>query len=141
MPRPTFESVHEYIAAQPAGVQPALERVRSTIHKALPGAEEAISYGIPAFKLNGRVVIFFAGFKAHYSIYPSTRRLEAAFRQDLVPYEVNGKGTIRFPLNAPVPVRLIGKIAKFKAAEAAGVATASAQRRRSGSRRARVRVH
>ena len=87
------------------------------MRKALPRAEEVISYQIPAYKLNGRVVIYFAGWKEHYSIYPAQRRLVAAFKERLAPYEVNNKGTIRFPLSEPVPARLIEDIARFRAKE------------------------
>jgi uncharacterized protein YdhG (YjbR/CyaY superfamily) len=96
-----------------------LERVRSTIRAALPGAEEAISYQIAAYRLQGCAVIYFAGWKQHYSLYPVTGRLVAAFTDELAPYKV-GKGTIRFPLSEPVPVKLIERIAKFRAKEAAG---------------------
>ena len=72
---------------------------------------------MPTFKLNGRYVLYFAGWKQHYSLYPSTDRLVAAFKDDLAPYEVSGKGTIRFPLSEPVPVKLITGIAKFRAKE------------------------
>jgi uncharacterized protein YdhG (YjbR/CyaY superfamily) len=92
--------------------------VRSTIRKALPGAEEIISYQIPAFKLHGGPVLYFAGWKQHYSLYPANDLLVAAFKDDLAPYQVN-KATIRFPLSQPVPVRLIGRIAKFRAKEVA----------------------
>lgn len=87
------------------------------MRKALPKAEEVISYQIPAYKLNGRIVIYFAGWKEHYSIYPAQRRLVAAFKEQLAPYEVNNKGTIRFPLSEPVPVGLIAAIARFRAKE------------------------
>ena len=107
-----------------------LERVRSTIRQAMPGAEEAISYRIQAFKLRGRCVLYFAGWKQHYSLYPSKDRLVAAFKDDLAPYEVNGKGTIRFPLSEPVPVRLIAGIAKFRAKEVTGAGKATAVKKR-----------
>jgi uncharacterized protein YdhG (YjbR/CyaY superfamily) len=110
-------SVPEYIAAQPPEARGALRKVRAAMRKALPKAEEVISYQIPAYRLNGRIVIYFAGWKAHYSIYPAQKRLVAAFRDRLAPYEVNNKGTIRFPLSEPVPVRLIEAIAKFRAKE------------------------
>jgi uncharacterized protein YdhG (YjbR/CyaY superfamily) len=115
----TVKSVDGYIASQPKEVQRLLERVRATIAKAVPGAEEQISYGIPAFKLHGRPVLYFAGWKQHYSLYPSTAPLIAAFRKELAPYEVNNKGTIRLPLSAPVPVKLIAALAKFRAKEVA----------------------
>ena len=113
----TFKSVDDYITSQPKEVQGLLERVRAAIAKAVPAAEEQISYGIPAFKLHGRPVLYFAGWKQHYSLYPSTAPLVEAFKKELAPYEVNNKGTIRFPLSEPVPVKLIGALAKFRARE------------------------
>ena len=117
--RTTPSNISGYIAGFPHASQVVLKRVRSTIRKAVPGAEEAISYGIPTYKLHGHNVLYFAGWKRHYSLYPSTDRLVAAFKDELAPYEVNGKGTIRFPLSEPVPVTLIAGIAKFRAREAA----------------------
>jgi uncharacterized protein YdhG (YjbR/CyaY superfamily) len=112
-------NIDEYIAGFPPDVRSALERVRRTIRRAVPGAEETISYRIPTYRLNGRSVIYFAGWKQHYSLYPSTDRLVAMLKEDLAPYEVNDKGTIRFPLSKPVPVKLIADIAKFRAKEVA----------------------
>jgi uncharacterized protein YdhG (YjbR/CyaY superfamily) len=114
-----FKSVDEYIASQPEAVQRVLNRVRSTIRKAVPGAEEMLSYKIPTYKLNGRPVLYFAGWRQHYSLYPSNNHLVAAFKDELAPYEIS-KGTIRFPLSEPVPVKLIEGIAKFRAKEVAG---------------------
>jgi uncharacterized protein YdhG (YjbR/CyaY superfamily) len=111
-----FKSIDEYIAAQPEPVREVLTRVRKTIRKAVPRAEETISYKIPAYKLHGERMLFFAGWKQHYSLYPASRRIIEAFKDDLAPYEVS-KGTIRFPLSNPVPVKLIGRIAKFRAKE------------------------
>jgi uncharacterized protein YdhG (YjbR/CyaY superfamily) len=116
MKKTDFKSVDEYIALQSEPVQQILKRVRTSIRKALPKAEEVISYRIPAYKLDGRTIIYFAGWKQHYSLYPAGERLVAAFEEELAPYEVS-KGTIRFPLSQPVPVRLIGQIAKFRAEE------------------------
>jgi uncharacterized protein YdhG (YjbR/CyaY superfamily) len=113
-----FKSVDEYIAAQPEAAQDALRRVRSTIRKAVPTAEEVISYKIPTYKLHGDPVLYFAGWRQHYSLYPATGRVLAAFKNDLAPYEVN-KATLRFPLSGPVPVKLIERIAKFRANEVA----------------------
>jgi uncharacterized protein YdhG (YjbR/CyaY superfamily) len=118
MAKTGFKSVDEYIATHPEDVQAILQRVRGTIRYAMPGAEEVISYQIPAYKLDGVAVLYFAGWKQHYSLYPATDRLVEAFRDDLAPYQVN-KGTIRFPLSQPVPVKLIERIAKFRAKEAA----------------------
>lgn len=112
-------NIDEYIAGFPPTVQGSLKRVRTAIRTALPKAEEAISYRIPTYKLQGRYVIYFAGWKEHYSLYPANGRLVAAFKNELAPYEVNGKGTVRFPLSEPVPVRLIAAMAKFRAMEVA----------------------
>jgi uncharacterized protein YdhG (YjbR/CyaY superfamily) len=120
MARTTFMSVSQYIASQPKAAQAALRTVRATIRKAMPRAKEAISYNIPAYKLDGRTVLYFAAWKEHYSLYPSTAQLEKAFEQELAAYELSHKGTIRFPLSEAVPVKLIAGIAKFRAREAAG---------------------
>lgn len=72
MAKTDFKSVDEYIAAQPDAAQVVLERVRSTIRRALPGAEEVISYNMPTYKVHGRPVLYFAGWKQHYSLYPAT---------------------------------------------------------------------
>jgi len=120
------KTVDDYLAVLPRPTRVVLGRVRSTIRKALPGAEEAISYGIPVYKLHGRNVVYFAGWKEHYSVYPLNKRIEAAFATELARYEISGKGTVRFPLAQPVPVRLIQRIAKFRAREVA--ATAAARR-------------
>ena len=118
MAKTAFKSVDEYIASQPEATRGVLERVRRTIRKALPGAEEVISYQIPAYKLNGRTVIYFAGWRQHYSVYPSTDRLVARFKNDLARYEVS-KGTIRFPLSEAVPVKLLEAVARFRGKEVA----------------------
>ena len=111
-------SVDEYIAAQAGAVQRVLQRVRNAIRRAVPRADETISYGIPTYKLDGRAVVYFAGWSEHYSIYPSTRRVSDALGSELAPYQA-GKGTLRFALADPVPVRLIARIAKLRAQEVA----------------------
>ena len=111
-----IKTVNEYIAAQPAAAAKALRQVRKIIRKAMPGAEEVISYKIPAYRLHGERVIFFAGWKQHYSLYPVGERLAAKFKNALARYEVS-KGTIRFPLSEPVPEKLIERIAKYRATE------------------------
>jgi len=132
MARTDFKSVDEYITTHPEDVQSILQRVRRTIRKAVPGAEEVISYQIPAYKLPEGPVLYFAGWSQHYSLYPATKHLVAAFKNDLAPYKVN-KGTIRLPLSQPVPVKLIARIAKFRAKEAATRARA----KRGGSKKRR----
>lgn len=124
-----FKSVDEYIASQPEAVQDILGHVRSTIRKAVPEAEEVISYKIPAYKVHGRPLLYFAGWKQHYSLYPVTESVVAVFKDELSPYEVK-KGTIQFPLYQPVPVELIGRIAKFRAKEVAEKADAAKPRKR-----------
>ena len=113
MAKTSFKSVDAYISAQPKAVQVVLQRVRSALRKALPEAEEVISYQIPAFRLHRRIVLYFAAWKEHYSLYPALDAA-AAFKDELARYEVS-KGTIRFPLSEPVPVKLIERIAKFRA--------------------------
>ena len=114
MAKTAIKTVDDYLAAQPEPVRVALERVRRTIRKAMPGAEELISYKMPAYKMHGRIVLYFAGWKQHYSLYPAIDGVAAAFKDDLARYKVS-KGTIRFPLSEPVPVKLIEDIAKFRA--------------------------
>ena len=116
MAKADFKSVDEYIAAQPDPVQRVLKRVRTAIRKAVPHAEEVISYKIPLYKLHGARLLFFAGWKQHYSLYPAGDRLVAVFREQLARYKIS-KGTIRFPLSEPVPTDLIERIAKFRAKE------------------------
>ena len=118
MAKADFKSVDEYIASQPETVQGVLERVRSAIRKAVPEAEEAISYKMPMYKLPAGPVLYFAGWKQHFSLYPATASVVAAFKNEIAPYVVH-KGTIRFPLAQPVPVKLIARIAKFRAKEVA----------------------
>jgi uncharacterized protein YdhG (YjbR/CyaY superfamily) len=117
MGKANFTNVDEYISAQPETAQLVLQRVRSTLRKARPGADEVLSYKIPAYRLRGEIVLYFAGWKQHYSLYPAGERMVAAFKDQLASYKVS-KGTIRFPLSEPVPVKLIERIAKFRAEEA-----------------------
>jgi uncharacterized protein YdhG (YjbR/CyaY superfamily) len=125
MAKTDFKSVDEYIASRPDTVQAVLGRVRDTIRRAVPEAEEVISYQIPTYKLHGDPVLYFAGWKQHFSLYPASVNLVAAFKDDIAPYVVS-KGTIRFPLSQPVPVKLIGRIAKYRAQEVAARVQAKA---------------
>jgi uncharacterized protein YdhG (YjbR/CyaY superfamily) len=118
MTRTNFRNVDEYIAAQPEPARVVLASVRSAIRTALPDAEEVISYKIPAYKVTGVVVLYFAGWKQHYSLYPAGESVLATLKNQLAPYKVN-KGTIRFALSDPVPVSLIGRIATLRAKEVA----------------------
>jgi len=134
MARTDFRSVDEYISAQPTGVQPVLRRVRSIIRKAVPGAVEVIRYQLPAYKLAGAPMLCFAAWKQHYSLYPASDELVAAFKGALMPYRVS-KGTLRFPLSEPVPVTLIERVAKFRAKEAMRRAKAKLARKKRGRAR------
>jgi len=104
-------SIDEYIAMFPKDIQDRLTQLRDTIRKAAPDAEEAISYAIPTFKLNGNLV-HFAAFKSHIGFYPAPSGTEA-FKKELSPYKA-GKGSIQFPLNEPLPLSLVTKIVKFR---------------------------
>lgn len=107
-------SVREYVASKPKESRASLEAVRRAILKALPNAQEGLAYQMPAYTLNGVGVLYFAGWKSHYSLYPASDALVEAFAKELAPYE-RSKGTLKFPLSEPVPVRLIERIAKFRA--------------------------
>lgn len=125
-------SVDEYIARQPEAVRPKLEQVRATIRKAVPEATECIGYRMPGYKLNGKPMLYFAGFKEHYSLFAASGTFFADLADDLKGYEVR-KGTVHFPLSKPVPVKLITRVAKLRAA---GIA-ATAKKTPHGSRPAK----
>ncbi len=120
----------DYIAGQPEPARTVLSQLRKIVKKALPGAEEVISYQIPAYRLRGRIVAYFAGWKEHYSIYPITGPLTKALKEELASYEQSGRGTVRFRLDEPVPARVIQKIAKFRAKEVEEAEKAKALRKR-----------
>ena len=117
MSRPRMPSIEAYLAALGEAQRAALTRVVGAIRAGVPGADESISYGIPTFKVDGHAVLYCAAFTAHYSVYPATSTLVAELGDALAPYEYNGKGTIRFPLDGHVPVALITRIARLRAAE------------------------
>lgn len=106
--------IDEYIAGFPADVRKLLERIRRTIRKAAPAAEEAIRYRIPTFTLNGNLV-HFAAYKEHIGFYPAPTGIER-FKRELSAYG-SGKGTLKFPLDEPIPFDLIGKVVKFRVQE------------------------
>jgi uncharacterized protein YdhG (YjbR/CyaY superfamily) len=105
---PTFRTVDEYISSFPADVQEQLQGVRDVMRAAAPGTEEAISYGIPTFMLEGRYLIYFAGWKRHISVYPIPA-VDARLDREIERFKA-GKGTLRFPLNEPIPYELIGRL-------------------------------
>lgn len=116
------ETTDDYIASFPEETQKVLQQVRATIKKAAPKAEEKISYGMPAFVLNGNLV-YFAGYKNHIGFYalPSGHR---AFQKELSKYKM-GKGSVQFPLGEPMPLKLITQIVKFRVIENAEKAKAA----------------
>ncbi len=111
-----FTTIDEYISSFPADIQVILEKVRQTIHKAAPEAAETISYAIPAFDLNGKHVVFFAGWKHHISLYPLPAGNEA-FQQAIALYK-RAKGSIQFPLDKPIPYDLVEQIVTLLIEEA-----------------------
>jgi uncharacterized protein YdhG (YjbR/CyaY superfamily) len=140
MAKTDFKSVDDYIASQPEATRRVLTRVRRIIRKAVPGAEEVISYQIPAYRLYGRMLMFFAGWKEHFSLYPLNARIAKAFKKDLARYETS-KGTIKIPLSDPVPTELIEGFAKMRAEEVAAVKKAqrgAPQKKRAVSRHQRA---
>lgn len=128
MAKTSSKSVDEYIASQPDAIRDALTCVRSSIRKALPKAEEVISYNIPTYKLDGKAVIYFAGWKHHFSLYPISDNAIEAFHKDFDLYQIR-KSTLRFSLSEPVPAKLIERIAKFRAKEIAGRMNSSSDQR------------
>lgn len=109
-----MKTIDEYIAAQPADMQKILKKIRTTIRKAAPEAEEAIKYQLPTFVLNGNLV-HFGAFKNHIGFYP-TPSGTAKFKKQLEKYKA-GKGSIQFPLDEPIPYDLITEIVKFRVEE------------------------
>ena len=127
-------AVDEYIAAQPEALRPKLEQVRAAIRRAVPEAVEGIGYGMPGYKLNGRPLLYFAGFKQHYSLFAASGTFFASLEQELKDYEQR-KGTIRFPLDEPVPVRLISRIAKLRASGISAMTATAAPVRQKRTRK------
>ena len=109
-------TIDEYLAGVNADQQVALEKLRKTIHAAAPKIEECISYGIPAFRLNGRSLVFFGAWANHCSFYPGSSTTLQDFRDDLKIFQVS-KGTIRFSSDNPLPPALVKKLIKARIAE------------------------
>jgi uncharacterized protein YdhG (YjbR/CyaY superfamily) len=111
-----YASVDEYMAGLPEDRRAAMERLRSTIRAAAPAATEAISYNMPAFRLNDRFFVSYEAFKRHYSLFPWTDAMLEELGEKLRPYAV-GKGTLRFPADQPIPVGLVTRIIKIRLRE------------------------
>ena len=110
-----YATIDEYIKTCPSEVQVILEKVRQTIRIAAPEAVEAISYRMPTFKLNGKNLVHFAAFKNHVGFYPTPSGIEA-FKEELSAYK-QGKGSVQFPLDKPIPYELISSIVEFRVKE------------------------
>ena len=113
--QPTPDSINAYIATFPEDVQIILEKIRSLIQEIIPEATESISYQMPTFKLHGRYLVYFAAFKKHIGLYPTPDGI-SEFKAELSLYE-SGKGSVKFPLEQPIPYDLIRKIVIFRAQE------------------------
>jgi uncharacterized protein YdhG (YjbR/CyaY superfamily) len=105
-----------YLAAQPARVRRLLKSIRSAITDAVPQAVEVFTYGIPGFQLDRRPLLWYAGWTQHVSLYPMTGGIRKSLAPQLAKYEMT-KGTVRFPIDKPVPMRLVTQLAKARAAE------------------------
>ena len=111
MAKTNFQSIDEYIAACPPESQKYLQQIRKLIHTLVPDAKEKISYQMAAFERNGKNLIHFAGWKQHVSLYPVPAGSEA-FERQIAKY-VDGKGTLKFPLDEPLPIKLIERVVKL----------------------------
>jgi uncharacterized protein YdhG (YjbR/CyaY superfamily) len=111
--------VEEYLAALPGERRAALEMLRATIRAAAPEAAEVISYRMPAFTVGGRLLVSYASFTTHDSLFPASGAVREALGDELAPY-VSGKGTIRFPVGRPIPAALVARIVAVRLAEVAG---------------------
>ena len=116
-----FDTVDAYISSCPPEVQANLQAVRETIRSAAPGAEETISYDMPALRVGGKFAVSYAAWKDHISIYPIPAA-EGELATELEPY-VAGKETLRFPLNKPIPYDLIARVVRLLVAQRAEAAT------------------
>lgn len=111
----TFNSIDEYIKSFPQHIREVLEQIRKTIKKKAPKAVESISYGMPAFKTNSKPLVYFAAFKNHIGFY-ATPTGHKKFSKNLAKYK-QGKGSVQFPINKPIPLDLIGQIVEFRVKE------------------------
>ena len=109
------KTIDEYLASLNANNRDALQKIREAIHAAAPNAEECISYGIPAFRLNGRALVFFGAWAKHCAFYPGSSPTLKKFRNELRDFQIS-KGTLRFSPDNPLPVALVKKLVKVRVA-------------------------
>lgn len=112
------KTIDQFISAYPPEVQTILQKIRAAIRKSAPGAEEAMAYGIPTFRLNGKNLVHLSAFKEHIGFYPTPSGI-AKFKKELSAYE-GAKGSVKFPLDKPIPYALIGRITQFRVKEVLG---------------------
>ena len=122
-----FLSTEEYILSFPPDVQEKLQTLRNVIKETAPQATEKISYGMPAFVLNGNLV-YFAAFKHHIGFYPAPSGIES-FKEELAKYK-GAKGSVQFPLDKPLPLELVRKIVTFRVAENARLAEEKSKKKK-----------
>ncbi len=108
--------MRSYFAAQPPAQRAVLKKLRDTIRAAAPGAAENFSYGIPGFRLDDKTLVWYAAWKNHTSLYPITPGMKRANEAELEDYETS-KGTVRFPLDEPLPVAFVRRLVKARVAE------------------------
>jgi uncharacterized protein YdhG (YjbR/CyaY superfamily) len=113
---PTYTSIEEYLAALPEDRRSGVETLRATVVAAAPEAVEAISYDMPALRLDGRFLVSWAAYRKHYSLFPASEAVVRELGDDIAPY-LAGRGTIRFPADRPIPVDVVTRVVRTRVTE------------------------